>query len=342
MHPDRLRALFLAEGRECAASLDAALLALDRAPADADARERAFRALHTLKGMGATLALEALTALVHAGEALLAAARTRGALDAAWREPLAGVLASVQRALDDFERGTPLADATMIAQATALRSLLEAASAPAAAPTIAHMPARDDSLAPPPLREVSAAAAPVRTARIPVERLDALLDLAGDLLIARDRLLDLLPAGAGAATAEAEARRDAADALARAVDRMRDAVVTARLVPVSHVLDRFPRHVRDTAHALGKDVDLVIEGRDLEVDRSILDDLGEPLVHLVRNALDHGLERPDQRVRAGKAPVGRLVIRLARDGDMLAVTVADDGAGMDRARIAAGATALGV
>jgi two-component system chemotaxis sensor kinase CheA len=345
MHADRLRALFLAEGRECLASLDGALLALERAPADADARERAFRALHTLKGMSATLALAPLVALAHAGEEGLVQARATGRVEPALREPHARLLREVQRAIDAFEAGAPLDDAALDAATVALRAALVAsahdvaASEHAAAP-LAQLDAPASAAAP-------ATGTATRTARIPVERLDALLDLAGELLIARDRLVGLLPDDApGGTTAGAQraslARRDAVAALERTVDRMRDAVVTARLVPVAQVLDRFPRVVRDTAQALGKDVELVVEGRELEVDRSLLEELGEPLLHLVRNALDHGVESPDARVAAHKPRAGRLVLRVRREGDLLAVTVADDGAGVDRAAVVARAQALGV
>jgi two-component system chemotaxis sensor kinase CheA len=100
--------------------------------------------------------------------------------------------------------------------------------------------------------------------------------------------------------------------------------------------------VRDTAEGCGRDVDLVLEGRELEVDRSLLEELSDPLLHLLRNAIDHGLETPDERRTAGKDPRGRLVVRAVRDGAMVAVTVADDGRGVDRARVAAKAAEQGV
>lgn len=353
MHADRLRALFLAEGRECLASLDGALLALERAPADAEARERAFRALHTLKGMSATLALAPLVALAHAGEDGLVQARATGHVAPALREPQARALGELRRAFDAYEAGAALDEPALDAATAALRAALVASAHDAA---VAAPDGRDASPAPDaPATGAQAAAVPAagtvagatRTARIPVERLDALLDLAGELLVARDRLLALLPDDAPAVTTSAApraplARRDAVAALERTVDRMRDAVVAARLVPVAEVLDRFPRVVRDTAQALGKDVELVIEGRELEVDRSLLEELGEPLLHLVRNALDHGIESPDARLAAGKPRAGRLLLRARREGDLLAVTVADDGAGVDRAAIVARAGALGI
>jgi two-component system, chemotaxis family, sensor kinase CheA len=181
-----------------------------------------------------------------------------------------------------------------------------------------------------------AAAPDARTVRIPAQRLDALLDTVGELVIARDRVLATVRPVAD------ESGRTALDDLSRLVVQLRDAILHSRLVPLAQVFDRFPRHVRDTAYALGKDAELVLEGRDLEVDRSLLDELGEPVLHLLRNAVDHGLESPADRIAAGKQARGRIVVRAVRDGAMVAVTVADDGRGVDRARVAVTATAHGV
>ena len=190
-------------------------------------------------------------------------------------------------------------------------------------------------------REVAATARAVdtsasRTVRIPAQRLDDLLDLVGELVLARDRLRRAVLPSADDATHEA------LEDTSKLVTQLRDAILTSRMVPLAQVFDRFPRHVRDTAHALGKEVDLVLEGRELEVDRSLLDELSEQLLHLVRNAVDHGLESPDERRAVGKDVRGRLVVRAAREGAMVAVTVADDGRGVDRQRVAARAASQGV
>jgi len=113
-------------------------------------------------------------------------------------------------------------------------------------------------------------------------------------------------------------------------------------VPVWQIFDRFPRVVRDAARALGKEVDFVIEGREIEVDRSLLDQLGDPLIHLLRNSVDHGIEGPDARVAAGKPRMGRLVLGAARDRASVMVTVTDDGGGIDRSAILRKARSLGM
>jgi two-component system, chemotaxis family, sensor kinase CheA len=174
------------------------------------------------------------------------------------------------------------------------------------------------------------------TVRIDLRRLDALVNLVGELVIARGRLLQLSgEIGHGDLD-------DAVGHTARLVSELQDAVMASRLVPVWQIFDRFPRVVRDAARALGKDVDFVVEGRDIEVDRSLLDQIGDPLVHLLRNAVDHGLETPEARAAAGKSKVGRLVLAAARDRASVMVTVTDDGRGIDREAVLRKARSLGM
>jgi two-component system, chemotaxis family, sensor kinase CheA len=164
----------------------------------------------------------------------------------------------------------------------------------------------------------------MRTVRLDARRLDTLLDLVSELVITRDRLLRQVE-GAGD-----RALSRTAQELGRLVSAMQDEVLHTRLLPVSHVFDRFPRLVRDVAQGLGKEVQLVTAGRDLEVDRSLLDSLADPVVHLLRNAIDHGIEAPDERRRAGKPPAGLLQLSAVRERAGIVVRVRDDGRGIDR------------
>lgn len=175
----------------------------------------------------------------------------------------------------------------------------------------------------------------VRHVRVDLRRLDRLMRLMGELLTARGRLLDVAAARADPEFAEA-ARR-----VSQLAGELQHEVVAARMTPVWQVFDRFPRLVRDLAHRLGKRVEFVIEGKDLELDRALLDEISDPLVHLLRNAVDHGLEPPAERERAGKAPVGRLVLSAARERNAVAVRVSDDGRGIDRDRVLREAIARG-
>ena len=165
-----------------------------------------------------------------------------------------------------------------------------------------------------------------RTVRLDARRLDTLLDLVGELVITRDRLLRAIEA---LDYPDREVQRAARDA-ARLVSAMHDEVLQARLLPVGQVFDRFPRLVRDVSRELGKDVSFVMEGRDIELDRSLHDAVGDPILHLLRNALDHGIEDAATRRAAGKPPRGALVLRAVRDRATVVIQVRDDGRGIDR------------
>lgn len=168
----------------------------------------------------------------------------------------------------------------------------------------------------------------IKHVRVEQRRLDALMNLVGELVIARGRL---------ATRAEELHDADLQDALAgasRQISDLQDEIMASRMVPVWQVFDRFPRLVRDAAHSLDKKVELVMEGREIELDRSLLDEIGDPIVHLLRNAVDHGIESPAERVAQGKSETGRLVLSATRDRETVLFTVSDDGRGLDRDVIA--------
>ncbi|MFN0008264.1 MAG: chemotaxis protein CheA, partial [Planctomycetota bacterium] len=175
-----------------------------------------------------------------------------------------------------------------------------------------------------------------RHVRIELSRLDALLNLIGELVIVRGRLQRVTQGQPLPALHEA-----VADAT-RLIGDLQSEIMTSRLVPVGQVFDRFPRLVRDTARSLGKDVLFSIEGKEIELDRSVLDEIGEPVVHCLRNAVDHGLELPDVREAAGKPRAGRLILAAQRDRAAVVISVRDDGRGIDRDRVLKRALALGM
>jgi len=166
-----------------------------------------------------------------------------------------------------------------------------------------------------------------RHIRVDLRRLDELMDLIGELVTVRGRLNEL-----------AAARRDpAVDDVAIQISRLsadlQAGIIQARMTPVWQVFDRFPRLVRDLARELDKQVAFRVEGKEIELDRAILDELGDPLLHLLRNAVDHGIETPAERRRRGKPPEGEIVLAAVRERASVAISVSDDGRGIDRARI---------
>ena len=166
-----------------------------------------------------------------------------------------------------------------------------------------------------------------RHVRIDLRRLDSLMNLIGELVITRGRLTQI------AGAMHDEALDETVAQASRLVSDLQDEIMTSRMVPVWQVFDRFPRLVRDAARALGKQVAFTVEGKDIELDRSMLDEIGDPIVHLLRNAIDHGIEMPDVRIAAGKPAVGRLTLSALRDRSAVIIRVSDDGKGIDRERV---------
>jgi two-component system chemotaxis sensor kinase CheA len=177
---------------------------------------------------------------------------------------------------------------------------------------------------------------PQQHVRIELDRLDSLMNLIGELVITRGRLTQLSTLHNDPALVETITQAS------RLIGNLRDEIMTSRMVPVWQVFDRFPRMVRDSARAVGKQVDFSIEGKNIELDRSMLDEIGEPVVHLLRNAIDHGLESPSERATAGKQPAGRLVLSAVRDRSAVVICVSDDGRGIDREKVLARAQADGL
>ncbi len=171
--------------------------------------------------------------------------------------------------------------------------------------------------------------------RIEARRLDHLMNLAGELVTLRGRLqATAQPHGSVALDAVVQEMH-------QLVGELQDAVLGSRLVPVWQVFDRFPRVVRDAARLAGKDATLTIEGREIELDRGLLEQVADPLVHLLRNAVDHGLEGPEERLAAGKARVGRITLMARRERSAVVISVVDDGRGVARDRLLARAREMG-
>jgi two-component system chemotaxis sensor kinase CheA len=137
--------------------------------------------------------------------------------------------------------------------------------------------------------------------------------------------------------ATSDLQNDGLKRLTGNIDRLtadlQDLAMEIRMVPVSQIFDRFPRLVRDLARKKGKEINLVVEGKEIEVDRTVLDEIGQPLIHIIRNSVDHGIESPDERKQCGKDPTGTLRLVAKRDGEQVIIEVSDDGAGIDPEKV---------
>ena len=207
--------------------------------------------------------------------------------------------------------------------------------APGPAPAVAIPEDAGDPVIPPRKENGEAReAAERRSIRVPAEKIDTLLDLVGETVLHRRRLEHAL--GGERAV---RARRPVSDELdlgERLLDGLKNAAIGLRTLPLSSIMAPLPRAVRDLASATGKEVELVVDGVETELDRAILEGLPEILVHLLRNAIGHGIEAPDERVRLGKPSGGRLEVRAEQRGGLVEITVADDGRGVSEEALAEG------
>ena len=207
----------------------------------------------------------------------------------------------------------------------------EAAPAPAAAPAAAAPAAK---AAPAPKKEAGKpAAAPAKkqhqsqSVRVDIEKLDTLMNLMGELVINKVRLEQI------GQTHRLSDLMETLEQMDRVTGDLQNIVMKVRMVPVSAVFNRFPRMVRDVSKELGKDINLTIEGEETELDRTVIDEIGDPIMHLLRNSLDHGVESPDKREAKGKPRTGEVGLIARHEGNNVVIMITDDGAGIDADKI---------
>lgn len=216
--------------------------------------------------------------------------------------------------------------------------------APEAAPAVAMPPA-----APRPAPEAAKKPAPPKggekggddlsdntTVRVDVKRLDDLMNQVGELVLERNRMIQLnqdLQGGTSDSTLFGEEFGKLAKRMSFVTSELQMQVLKMRMIPVEKVFKKFPRIVRSLARDLGKEVDLQIFGEETELDRSVVDEIGDPLIHLIRNAMDHGLETPDDRIAAGKQRTGTLILAAIHEGNSIIISIKDDGRGIDTDRV---------
>jgi two-component system chemotaxis sensor kinase CheA len=324
---EALMPVFLAEADEMLAQLEESLLALEDAPGDAELIGTIFRAAHTIKGNAEAIGFDAIGAGAHALEDVLTALR-KGKV--AVSHDIVSLLLEghdVLRALLQVAAtsGTPSLDdhREVIERLGNVR-----ADAAGASTEAAPISTKVGGSAPAPSR---------KTLRVDVRTLDRILTATGELSIANARVRGDVEAAASTTSV-----LDALSDSERIFAELREQVMRLRLVPVGPIFRAQIRVVRDLAVSLGKRARVVIEGHDVEVDTSVVDALRPPLTHMIRNAIDHGVESPSVRRAAGKNPIGTITLRARHEAGRLVVEVKDDGAGFHRARILERARAQGL
>ncbi len=170
-----------------------------------------------------------------------------------------------------------------------------------------------------------------RTIRVDVEKLDSLVNLVGELVISRTRFQELASTLYDRYPEDEDvlALADMVSQFSRLTDSLQQEVMKVRMLPIEVVFNKFPRMVRDIAHKLGKKIELEIYGAETEVDKTVIEEIGEPLTHIIRNAIDHGIETEEERVKAGKDPVGHIILSAYQQGNEVIIEVEDDGRGID-------------
>jgi two-component system chemotaxis sensor kinase CheA len=178
-------------------------------------------------------------------------------------------------------------------------------------------------------------AAAVKTVRVDVERLDHLMNLVGELVIGKTRLLQI-----GSDLADnyrlgeiSGTLNEVTAHIGQITNELQEEVMRARMLPIEQVFNKFPRLVRDLARNMNKQIEFVVEGKETEIDRSVLEEIGDPLIHIIRNAIDHGVETPEERKKAGKSPQGNVYLGARHEENHIVVEVSDDGKGMDAQRL---------
>jgi two-component system chemotaxis sensor kinase CheA len=318
-----LTELFRDESAERLDQMDTALLAVESGAAGAETIDSLFRNAHTIKGAAGMLGFDDVRVLAHAAEDVLASVRTAGVFPPDFAAPLLRATAALRAQVNGT--GEPVAG--LLDDLAACRAGPPGEEPPGSAPEASTVTASKPVAASNPVAAskpvAPAPAADIRTLRVPAEKIDHLLDVAGEIMQYRTRLAHSLGGEAGQSQDVAEAF----GAGERMLDDLKDTAVGMRTLPLAVIAGPLPRMVRDVARAAGKEIEFVVTGADTELDRVILESLSEPLGHLLRNAVIHGVESPAERERAGKPARGRVELRATPRGSLVEIVVTDDGRG---------------
>jgi two-component system chemotaxis sensor kinase CheA len=343
-----LLTIYLEDARVHLEALDHGLLALEREGLDLEVVSTVLGPLHTLKGNSGMMGFTGIKDYVHRLEDVLARLRDRGLeLEAS----LFDILFAGASALRDGVEQASLAGIEgqdLLAERQALEQLLSRAASPAAAPIakepsplaheVAPVPAPAPEAPVPTLLPVgrkggAEAQASVRSSMVRVDfsQLDHLLNLVGELIVYRTKLQQVAKDLAPMLVTNAAGREmiEAVHQVSGVSGQLQETIMDVRMLPIRNVFERFPRLVRDLARQQGKQVELILEGEETRVDKAIIDELGEPLVHMIRNSVDHGIESPEVRVARGKSPTGTLLLSAAQESNQVLLNIVDDGGGID-------------
>jgi two-component system chemotaxis sensor kinase CheA len=321
---DELLQEFIAETQETLEALAGEVVAWEADPSDRDRLDAIFRFFHTVKGSCGFLNLPRFERLSHAAEDVLSEIRAgKRTANPATVSAVLGIMDRIAELAEAVAIGAALPDENDDYLIGALAERDQTSAAEEAAPAIETM------------RQGGVQAVP-RTIRLPLSLIDQLMNGVSDMVLARNELSRKLRERSGDPELESAFER-----LSTCVADMRDAISKTRMQRVDRLFTAIPRMVRDLGRELGKRIDLVLEGGDVEMDREMVEMVVDPLTHIVRNSIDHGIETPEQRRALGKPEAGNLRLQARQSGNQIVIEISDDGRGIDTGRLVEKAVAAG-
>ncbi|MGG6265939.1 chemotaxis protein CheA [Leptolyngbya sp. AN03gr2] len=301
--------VFLLESYEILAEFEQTVLNLEKSTLDAERLNQLYRALHTIKGNSGFIPFPKLEAIAHAGETLLEKIRsTHAQISPDISSVLLQLIDAIRQILDSIQATQAEGDRDYSRLIASLTSLCPE-DAPNRSERVEEIESTATALDP--------------TIRVQVNVLDHLMNLVGELVLVRNRVLQLTTQN------QHSELLSACQQINLITSELQESVMRTRMQPISTLWRTLPRFVRNVAVTSGKEVELTFEGGETELDRAIIAAIKDPLTHLIRNCIDHGIEPPNVRQRAGKAPQGHLVLKASQQNGTVIIEVRDDGAGID-------------
>ena len=334
MEISEYKQLFLNEAQEILNSLNNILVRFEKEPANTALLHELFRQCHTLKSMAQSMGYEEIAQLTHSMETALALLRS-GKLKA--EEDMVELLFTSLDALSDLVKHVKKGTGKKV-KVTPLIKKFQGITSAVPKETKRHGGKEGTELSPAETdrHHMTEKQRAVQTVRVPLTQLDSLMNLTGELIINRSRLTQL------AQTIEHKALEEAVAQMSRLTAQLQDQIMHIRLVSLEYIFAPYPRMVRDMAVAQKKEVDLLIEGGHIGLDRSIQDEINEPLLHLLKNAVTHGIEKPEKREKLKKPRKGKLKLVARRERNFVVIELSDDGRGIDMEEVKEGVLKKGI
>jgi two-component system chemotaxis sensor kinase CheA len=357
---DEIISEFVTEAEETLEKIDPMFVELETKGYDKDILNEIFRGMHTLKGAAGFLGFQQIVDVAHRAESIMKRLRdgevalSRELMDVILKsvdtlrllifhiklkdgieEDTSGLLKELDSALEMAAAGEETKVEVKEKEKEKIEAKEEIEEIEEKAEEKVEVRAESPKPLPSPVvedvQQITKEREVVSTLRVDVSRIDKVMDLAGEIVLARNRLLNLAAKLDLSYSGDhnVESLLETTGFLDRVTSDLQLAVMKMRMQPIQKVFGKFPRMVRDMSRNLGKDIDLEIFGEDTEVDKTVIENIGDPLVHIIRNSIDHGIESPEERQAKGKPKKGRIIISAYQKGTMIVIEVSDDGKGID-------------